>query len=384
MAPIKQGFEFHCRGCGSSMLYENAGYQTLSRISSDCRPINGSGQLFECNECGLVQKVVNTAQKEDLTEIYNTYQTYKDGIEPLTFSSGIGEIRTTKICEQISSIVNIFAHGRILDIGCGDGSFLKAFQAEYPEWSLFGFDINERRRTEIELICGPGGFVCKALSDLPGEMDLITMNYVLEHVADVATMIPILAGKLSANGVMAFLVPDLERNPYDIVVADHLSHFTHNSVRECLLSKLNLECYQCLEKEIFIIGRPKTRDMALDNQSPPVLGLAEKSVEILKSIRAEARELAIKHPGPFGILGTAIAGSWLSQEMQDLDHFFVDEDSRKANIGHLGKKVVAPLQIPINSIVYLPFGRNKAQQIIGRMSSISQAKFIKPSPQTHD
>jgi len=65
-----------------------------------------------------------------------------------------------------------------------------------------------------------------SLENLPESVDLIVFNYVVEHVQNPSEFIHTLLGKLSPTGMLVALVPDLARNPFDLVIADHLSHYT--------------------------------------------------------------------------------------------------------------------------------------------------------------
>ena len=375
---------YFCRSCGSNRLHEVLDYQKLKRVTSDCRPISGVGRLFECCLCQLIQKVMDADLELELTTIYETYQTYQNGIEPLTFSSGIGEVRTEKIYKEISCHIGQSTHGLMVDVGCGDGSFLRVFKQQRPSWDLYGFDLNKKRISEIEAICGASKFVSQTLEALPSEIDLITLNYVLEHIDDVSAVLKQLANKLSAKGVVTFLVPNLANNPYDLVVADHLSHYTHGAVIKQLRAGLFLKSYEIFEKELLIVGTRKYDEEVLSTPESAGSFLAQQMVDLLIQSREEMRGLARRHNGPFGIFGTAIAASWLSQEAADYDHFFVDEDSRKTGQRHLGKKVLLPSEIPHNSIVYLPFAENQARQIIDRVRPVTSARFFSQSVSDDD
>ncbi|SVD46782.1 uncharacterized protein METZ01_LOCUS399636, partial [marine metagenome] len=75
-----------CRGCGHSKIEECEKFRILARVSSDCRSLNTRGCLFWCPKCGLVQKILTQSLKEELGEIYQSYETYQHNIEPMVFS----------------------------------------------------------------------------------------------------------------------------------------------------------------------------------------------------------------------------------------------------------------------------------------------------------
>ena len=46
------------------------------------------------------------------------------------------------------------ARGRLLDLGCGNGSFLSAWSRLVPGWSLAGSEVSDKYRREVESIPG--------------------------------------------------------------------------------------------------------------------------------------------------------------------------------------------------------------------------------------
>ena len=266
-----------------------------------------------------------------------------------------------------------------MDLGCGDGAFLKVFSEMQPHWKIYGYDVNQNREDEINRICGPKRFCTGSLEMLPEEIDLVTLNYVAEHLHDVKSVLKLLAPKMSVGGQVSIVVPNLERNPYDIVVADHLSHYCMESLYRQLSAVLNVKvCTEFLEKELFLAGTLAEKGME-ENSIMPVRGesLTQKSVEHLRWIRDLAKGFATEHQY-FGILGTAIAGSWLTCELNHGESFFVEEDKRKQGSKHLQRSVIAPHDAPPDSCIFLPFLRSAAATIRERISAQTQAVIIDP------
>jgi 2-polyprenyl-3-methyl-5-hydroxy-6-metoxy-1,4-benzoquinol methylase len=116
---------------------------------------------------------------------------------------------------------------RVLDVGCSEGSFLKAIAdhiGPYPAWGVEpGLKFAEFARSYA------GCSVVSSLTDIPETMrfDLILVNHVLEHVHDPVAFIRLLAGRLDIAGALFIDVPDVRF--YDSLADLHLAHVLHFS-----------------------------------------------------------------------------------------------------------------------------------------------------------
>ncbi len=101
-----------------------------------------------------------------------------------------------------------------LDVGCGDGRFLRVMeQLGVPRSGLYGLELDKR---VVERLRGQGysGVFCERAEDvgsLPeGGIDLVTMFHVIEHVDNPGTVIGRVCGWLSPGGVFALETPNLD------------------------------------------------------------------------------------------------------------------------------------------------------------------------------
>ena len=131
--------------------------------------------------------------------------------------------------------------GRLVDIGCGTGDFLKTcFDAG---WGVTGIEPNDKARALAETKIGQEN--CHAsleqLPDLdPEKFDVITLWHVLEHVPDLYQYIARIKSLLRKNGSLIIAVPNFNSSDathygrdwaaYD--VPRHLWHFSRTSVKK--------------------------------------------------------------------------------------------------------------------------------------------------------
>jgi len=127
---------------------------------------------------------------------------------------------------------------RLLDIGCGDGTFLT--KAKRHGWEVMGTEMNP------EIARKAGLDVYKSLDEAAerGPFDCITLWHVLEHFTNPLTQLESIGTLLGPEGVLVIAVPDAEggqarffgRKWFHLDVPRHLHHFGKHSL-ELHLSK---------------------------------------------------------------------------------------------------------------------------------------------------
>jgi SAM-dependent methyltransferase len=124
--------------------------------------------------------------------------------------------------------------GRVLDIGCGPGFLLRAFQER--GWDVYGTEFSEESaahaREELKLPVSVGDIAGLRLE--AGRFDAVVMWHVLEHMGEPAATVAEVARLLRPGGVLLCAVPNfgsfearVARDKwFHLDVPRHLSHFT--------------------------------------------------------------------------------------------------------------------------------------------------------------
>lgn len=337
-----------CRVCAGERLLEITEFRNRRRVTSDCRPWRAGGRLGACADCGLVQALAHAGRAEELAAIYADYAPYHQaaGQEQPVFDSrsGAASPRSRAIISALISATRLPATGRLLDIGCGNGGFLREFAAQRPAWRMVALEQDARHEAVVRAIPQVEKLVVGGAENLEGSFDQVVMLHLLEHLAAPVDYLRALQPRLKPAGRLLVATPDLAANPFALVIADHELHFTGATLarlaaRAGLAPEPGVELR--LPKELIALWRSATGETAPRASEPArSFELAQRALRWLADLVALARAAGAERP--FGILGTSIAGAWLAGELADRFDFFADEDPARQGRTFLGRPVLAP------------------------------------------
>ncbi len=373
-----------CHLCGHQTLKIIKAFEQLGRVTSDCVPWPKGGKLAVCTECQTIQRVVDEAWLSEIERIYNSYSIYHQsgGVEQAVFdaASGAASVRSSRLLKRLREEVNLPETGRVLDIGCGNGATLSELSHCLRDWSLVGTEVNAKYRDAVESIRGVERlFTCPPV-EVPGRFDLVTMVHVLERIPSPGSVLSELIAKIQPGGLLVIQVPDCRVNPFDLLIADHATHFTPETLRSVVTGS-GFEVLSIastwVPKEITLVARPNDGVGEAAGDQFDSLSHAVRCVEwIIDVIDAAKRYASL---GLFGIFGTSIASMALLGEMGDRVAFFVDEDPNRVGKRLMGRPVYHPSQVPEDSHVFLALIPKIALALSDRLRN-ETARFHMPPP----
>ena len=366
-----------CHVCGGVLDLVGA-YARLHRVTSDCRAWPAGGRLGVCRDCRTAQKAVDDAWRDEVARIYAGYDIYHQsgGAEQPAFgaSTGVPEARSAVLVRSLLAAVRFADTGRLLDIGCGNGALLRAFAARRPQWRLSGVEMGDRYRAAVESIPGVEEFHPGPLDTLAARpFDAISMVHVLEHIENPAAFLRGLRPRLAPGGMLIIEVPDCERNPFDLTIADHCSHLSRQTLERILVQAgfgVVAVSTDWLPREISVICSPDA------SPSADASGAGEAPARTIRAhvgrLAAGAeRARAMAASGVrFGIFGTSIGGTWLFAESGGHAAFFVDEDAARAHRRYLDRDVWLPREVPAGTTVLLPLAEPARGAVMRRLAGL--------------
>ena len=155
-----------CKVCGAASRW-------LYRIQSQAH--EPDLDVFRCSECGLL--FVGTSLDADhLTAAY-------DALDPDDYYAEIERTTEEKMRRARTDLEPLLGEEpRILDVGCGDGSFLQAIASANPHVKSAGYEIPGKlvekcRAKGLDIRTGP-------LNEIEDRWDICTLLDVAEHVPD--------------------------------------------------------------------------------------------------------------------------------------------------------------------------------------------------------
>lgn len=363
-----------CHACGHAAITPVPGFEALPRVSSDCRPQPAGGRLAVCETCGLVQAVVDPAWRRETAAIYDNYAVYHQGggAEQAVFTTRPGEAqpRSRRLVARLLDTIHLPATGRALDVGCGNGGFLRALTEQRPRWTLAGTELDERNRAAVTAIPRVEAFHATADPGvISGVYDLVSLIHVLEHIVDPAAFLDRLRPRLGEGGHLLIQVPYFPHNPFELLIADHSSHFTPDTLARllgCAGMRPIVTSVDWVAKELSVVAC-LAATTAAPGEAPAAgaLEAATAAVAWLSRVFQQARALGACRR--LGLFGTSIAASALAGALGDAIAFYMDEDPARVGGRHLGRPILTPAQAPPESDILIALPTPIARAVVQRL-----------------
>jgi SAM-dependent methyltransferase len=371
---------FDCQICAAPALEVFDAFSELPRVTSDAKPWPAGGELSVCHTCGAIQKLPTDAWRQDAARIYQNYEMYhlSQGAEQLVFAdAGDVKPRSQRLVEFVIGKSSLPAAGKLIDIGCGNGEALGNFSRALPEWKIYGSELTDKVLADLRRLKNFVRLYTVPPDQIEERFAFVSMIHSLEHMPSPFTAMSEATKLLDEGGTLFIEVPDVETSPFDLLVADHMMHFSRASLGHLAARSgvaVSTLVNDLAPKEITLLGRRgRTQMPPLD----PAAGidLARATVRWLCDVVAQVRGLGT---GQIGIFGTSVAAMAFYGEFRERVAFFVDEDPARVGKSYDGKPVYSPAQAPAGKPVLVALPPNRAERVVERLSDRSKATFVAP------
>lgn len=142
--------------------------------------------LVKCNSCSFVY--INPRLRRDVQE--GSYDNQTDFASDIHFAGDLEEYYRKGVLDkavfyhsQLESVEELVVKGKVLDVGCGPGTFLKVAKAR--EWEPYGTEIGSWARETTEKFGIPVFIGTLKEANYPdNHFDMVYSSAVLEHLWD--------------------------------------------------------------------------------------------------------------------------------------------------------------------------------------------------------
>lgn len=353
-----------CRVCGGRRLDEFPEFSRLTRVTSDCKPFPAGGRVAVCADCGAIQKPIDADWEKAAAAIYSEYTPYfqSSGVEQAIFDpvQGRPRRRSAVILDRLEARIALPETGAVLDVGCGNGALLSAFSEAKPGWRLFGQDLSEINLGDLVGIPRFEKLYTTPIDRIDDRFDVVTMMHSLEHFVDPAAGLRAIRERLSDDGHLLIEVPNIAATPFDLLVVDHVSHFTLGDLaRVVAAAGMGVEVLTdgWVAKELSVVARrgaavvppPPADPAAVARRVRAQIAWLNAVIDRIEALTVGGRKI--------GLFGTSVAGMWLFGRFDERVAFFVDEDPSRRGTTLFDRPVLSPEDVPPGETVFvgLPF-----------------------------
>ncbi len=224
-----------CNVCGDALgspIYD-AGHDRA--LTSLCERRSGRTRVWSCARCAHLrgEELVDTAAY--YASDYRILLDRDDEDQIYEMRDGCIVYRTQHQVEVLQRKLTLPMGSRLLDYGCAKASTPRALLNARPDLNVHLFDVSTMYERHWDQFVLPSRrAVHKTPPEWSASFDVVTSFFALEHIPEPRETVRRIAALLKDDGVFYAIVPDTFGNPADLVVIDHVNHFTGPSIHHLL------------------------------------------------------------------------------------------------------------------------------------------------------
>lgn len=368
-----------CNVCGSSAIqpvFESGEKFSLTTMNT---LVAGETVVSYCPACDHVQ----TDELPNLVEYYaQDYVINLDSADDdqlYAVVDGKEVYRSDHQAAVLAQKIDLTKFRNVLDYGCAKAPSLRKLLTLSPGVKPHLFDVTDKyiefwKDFPVESEWA----VHEPKDSWVGQMDVVLSFYALEHIPHLKDILADVSGLLRDGGYFYFLVPNVYENAADFIVADHVNHFSRNSLRIMLSQAgfVDIDIDEQAHAAAFVVCAriDKTNPPKVAPSIPEMEGEARRLADFWGGIkdRIQSFEAALDDAQPRGIYGAGIYGNFILSCLKQPERVACFLDQNKFLIGTEvnGVKIRHPMDAP-DDLDALLVGLNPkiARRVMSEVSS---------------
>lgn len=331
--------ERECIICASSNLEKLKTIKCEVFVTGDRKRFDRTGYHLEkriCRKCGTVQFDQNQDYQKAVQEIYKNYEIMHDKMWSVDNKENKPRLQVEY--ERIAKTLQLPETGNMLDLGCGGGESLFQFNRLYPEWNLYGMDIEKHFTKSVTDVKKVNVFFTslEEVENAGVKFDLITINNTFSLANNPAQILQCVHNCLAEDGIFFIKDADFDVHPWILYELESSAFYTQKHM-ENIIKKFGFEVldldFELEPKEIGVFCKKRNVLQKLEENAYALnKAIYDKKIEYLDSV-IDTVEKYIRRNRNIGIFGTSIAGVWLSEIITSqglarsgTNIFYIDED----------------------------------------------------------
>jgi 2-polyprenyl-3-methyl-5-hydroxy-6-metoxy-1,4-benzoquinol methylase len=207
---------------------------------------DGPFSVVTCKQCGLTYVTPRLSDASLLEEVYNEDYWTSTAAKERGYTDYRRDaplyMRTYR--RRLAVVRRHFGRpGRVLDVGCAAGYFLRVMQEE--GWEVTGLEPSQAIRPQAEQLIGRENVRAGLLGDVDFEassFDLVTMWDVIEHIPDAVSAVREVARLLAPGGKLLIETQNVDSRAAKVLGrrwqhykhAEHIYHFNARTLKRVL------------------------------------------------------------------------------------------------------------------------------------------------------
>jgi SAM-dependent methyltransferase len=375
-----------CNVCGAILgraLYESDGELSLSSL---CQVLRAKTSVYQCENCGHIQSAVLGDVSSFYDKSYPILTNSEDEDQIYEVVNGVPIFRTE---HQVRTMIDKLPLGQgalLLDFGCAKSSTIKSLMAHRQDVVPHLFDVSDTYIEFWRSFVRPENWATyEPKSNWKGRFDVVTSFFSLEHIVEPAKALDTIASLLKPDGLLYGVVPNAFSNIADMVVVDHVNHFTPSSLSH-LFQKSGF-AVEFIDTEahrgalVFLarfVGAMRLKSAPIPQDSDRLATEIARAQEISvfwKSAGARARRFENECDKlEVAVYGAGFYGAFLASALRGPERImcFIDQNPFLQNGNLMGRPIVAPTDLPKDvEVLYVGLNPAHARKIIDGVPALA-------------